>query len=133
MNLDRLALWSALLAGGACVEQLPALPVDQPSFQQLVTVEGTVRRGVDGRSDPIPLPNARLEVLGIGVVRTDERGFYRLPRLHSSFEDRDLEFLVYDTNETLGSPPIGRHRYNLPSGSIGQVSVDFTVGARGSI
>ena len=83
MNLTRLALCLTLVTGGACVERLPGLDVDQPSFQQLVTVEGTVRRGVDGRSDPIPLPNARLEVLGIGVVRTDERGFYRLPRLQS--------------------------------------------------
>ncbi len=121
------------ILSSACAERLPTLKTDQPFIQQLVTIEGTVRRGVDGRSDPIPMPNARLEVLGVGIVRTDERGFYRLPRLQSSFEDRDLEFLIFDSNEPIGSPPIGRHQYNLPSGSIGQVSVDFTVGARGSI
>ena len=129
-RLARRGAVCALIAGCmACSERLPTLPPTQPVVQRLVTVEGTIRRSVDGRSEPVPMPNARVEVLGAGVVRTDERGFYRLPRLASGAQERQLEFLVFDPQEPLGSPPIGRHRYALPSETGGQVLVDFTVGA----
>ena len=81
-RLARRGAVCALIAGCmACSERLPTLPPTQPVVQQLVTVEGVIRRGVDGRSEPVPMPYGRLEVLGVGVVRTDVSGFYRLPRL----------------------------------------------------
>jgi cysteine-rich repeat protein len=133
MRLGRFILSAGVFIGVSCVERLPTLEPSRSVVKQLVTIEGTVRRGVDGRSDPVPMPDALIEVLGVGMVRTNESGFYRLPRLQSSFEDLNLKFLVFDSSQPIGSPPVGRHQYNLPSGSIGQVSVDFTVGARGSI
>ncbi|MEE2836410.1 MAG: DUF4215 domain-containing protein [Myxococcota bacterium] len=133
-RLARRGAVCALIAGcTACSDHLPALPPTQPVVQQLVTVEGVIRRGVDGRSEPVPMPYGRLEVLGVGVVRTDVSGFYRLPRLQSGAQERTLEFLVFDAQEPMGSPPIGRHRYTLPSNTSGQVLVDITVGARGSV
>ena len=77
------------------------------------------------------MPNARVEVLGAGVVRTDERGFYRLPRLASGAQERQARVPRVRSSRPLGSPPIGRIAA-LPSETGGQVLVDFTV-ARGSV
>jgi cysteine-rich repeat protein len=113
----------------ACVQRLP----DVGASSTYVIIEGTVRSGVDGQLGTVIMPNARLEVPGIGTLTTDSSGFYRLSRLPTGDGDRQLEFLVYEAGSALDSGPVGRHHYLLPSASVGQVLVDINIGGRGSI
>ncbi len=123
----------ALGLAAGCTERLPQFPPSQASEGRLAFFEGVVERGVAGQAGTQPMPNARVEVLGVGSTMTAPNGRYRLPRFLAGLEDQTLEFLVYDQAEGVDAMPVGRYRYELLAGTSGQIRVDITVGARGSI
>jgi cysteine-rich repeat protein len=122
-------LFTFALLGIACVERLPGLGPEAT----YAIIEGTVRGGVDGTNATAMLINARVEIAGVGLLTSDDYGFFRLPRLPTGAEARQLEFVVYEPGSSLDAPPVGRRIYQLPAHAVGQVLVDIAVGARGSI
>ena len=130
-----LAVCFALAITAGCTERLPKLPPDNgPGLQDLTAyIEGTIERGIDGQVGTVPMPNARVEVLGVGSSMTKPNGSFRLPRLQVGLEDQTLEFLVYDPAQGVDAMPVGRYQYELLAGTSGQVKVDIAIGARGSI
>ena len=110
-------------------DALPSLP---EAVGGVVVLEGAVRRGVDGQLDSAVFSGARVEVVGLGLARADERGLFRLPPVPTVGLDRRLEFWFMNRAPPW-IPPVGRRSYELLSGTQGQVIVDLEVGARGSI
>jgi cysteine-rich repeat protein len=126
---------ATLVMTAGCTERLPKLPADNgPGLQDLTAyIEGDVLRGVDGQAGTVPMPKARVEVLGVGSSLTGPTGRFRLPRVKVGLEDQTLEFLVYDQTQGVDAMPVSRYQYELLAGTSGQVKVDITIGARGSI
>ena len=119
-----------IVALAGCVESLPTLPPTQPVVQQLVTVEGgrSARRRRTQRARTHAVRPARGPRRRRGTHRR-ERLYRRRRGCSQALRSGRLSLLIFDAQEPMGSPPIGRHRYTLPSNTSGQVLVDITVGA----